>query len=155
MTLRIVPRGSDLAPLAAIHAHCFPDAWTEKALADLLALPGTFAFAVDEGFVMARAAAGEAEILTLAVTPEARRAGTGAALVRAAAEHAGDLGAHTLFLEVAADNLAARELYRKLGFVEAGLRRGYYAAGREKPQDALILRSDLPLSPLGKSPSPL
>ena len=155
MSAGLVHRGTDLAPLAAIHAQCFPDPWNERSLDALLAAPGTFLFADGDGFVMARAAAGEAEILTLAVSPQARRFGTGTALVSAAADHARRLGARTMFLEVAADNLAARTLYRKLGFVEAGLRKGYYSAGREKPQDALILRSDLPLSPLGKNPSPL
>lgn len=45
-----------------------------------------------------------------------------------------------MFLEVAADNDAARALYAKLGFVEAGRRHGYYGDGA----DALVLRHSLP-----------
>ncbi|MEI9995965.1 MAG: GNAT family N-acetyltransferase [Rhizomicrobium sp.] len=143
--------GLDPAPLAAIHAACFPDSWDAGALAELLAMPGAFVFAGDDGFILARAAGGEAEVLTLAVSPQARRFGTGTALVAAAASHAHRLGAQSLFLEVAAGNLPARTLYRRLGFVEAGQRKGYYTAGRTAPEDALVLRSDLPLSPLGKN----
>ncbi len=153
MTVCLLPPHSDLAPLAAIHAACFPDAWSAQALADLLATPGTFAIASADGFVLARAAAGEAEILTLAVSPNARRRGTGVALVRAAANEAQRLGAEVLFLEVASGNAAARALYRHLGFTEAGLRKGYYASPGRAPEDALVLRANLPLVPLGKSPA--
>ena len=153
MSVALHPRGLDLGPLAAIHAECFADAWSEKALDDLLATPGSFILSGDGGFILARAAGGEAEILTLAVSPRARRFGMGSALVRAAADHAFHLGAQALFLEVAAGNLPARALYRRLGFAEAGLRKGYYVKSGAKPEDALVLRSDLPLSPLGKSPA--
>jgi len=152
MSVALHHRGLDLGPLAAIHAECFPDPWSTRAIDGLLAMPGTFAFAGDDGFVLTRAAGGEAEILTLAVSPRSRRFGTGTRLILAAADHAFRLGAQALFLEVAAGNLAARTLYRRLGFTEAGLRKGYYAQGRETPEDALVLRSNLPLSPLGKSP---
>jgi [ribosomal protein S18]-alanine N-acetyltransferase len=151
MTIAPVPRGTDLAPYARLLAQCFPDPWSAQGLADLLATPGTFLFDRDGGFILARAAAGEAEILILAVSPEARQQGAGTALVETAAAHAFGMGARVMFLEVAADNLAAQALYRRLGFVEAGRRKGYYEAGRERPEDALILRSILPLSPLGKT----
>lgn len=151
MSAAFFASGLDTAPLAAIHARCFPDPWSAKAIDDLLATPGCFAFASPEGFVLAREAAGEAEILTLAVLPEARRGGAGTTLVREAASHAHKRGAEVLFLEVAAENLAARTLYKRLGFAETARRRGYYTAGREAPEDALVLRADLPLSPLGKT----
>jgi ribosomal-protein-alanine N-acetyltransferase len=149
----LLSTGPDTASLAAIHAECFPDPWDSRAIAELLATPGAFAFAAPDGFIIVRLAAGEAEILTLAVSPQARRFGTGTALVIAAATHAHKIGAQTLFLEVAAGNLPARTLYRRLGFVEVGLRKGYYTAGRVRPEDALILRSNLPLSALGKTPA--
>ncbi len=152
MSVALHPRGQDLEPLAAIHAECFPDPWSTQDLAELLAAPGTFAFAGDDGFILARTGGGEAEILTLAVSPRARRAGTASRLVQAAAEQAARLGAQILFLEVAAGNAPARALYQRLGFAQVGLRKGYYAEGREKPEDALVLRGNLPLSPLGKSP---
>ncbi|HWD26795.1 MAG TPA: GNAT family N-acetyltransferase [Rhizomicrobium sp.] len=138
---------SDLAALAAIHAACFPDPWDAKALADLLATPGTVLVARAGGFILARAAAGEAEILTLAVAPDARRHGVATSLVREAASHTQQQGAEALFLEVACGNDAARALYAGLGFVEAGRRKAYYTAGRAVPEDALVLRANLPLPP--------
>jgi len=89
--------------------------------------------------ILARVAADEAEILTLAVTPAARRRGLGTALLRAAMHRARDLGATAMFLEVAVTNQPARALYASLGFSEAGSRRHYYSDGT----DALILRSTL------------
>ena len=143
---------SDLGVLAQIHGQAFAEPWNAQALHDLLETPGSFAFHLEGGFIMVRAAAGEAEILTLAVGPSRRRQGVASALVRAAAEHAGQLGAGRLFLEVAVGNAAARALYTGLGFSEAGRRKGYYVLGQGKFDDALILRSNLPLSPLGDLP---
>jgi len=148
----LVLNDGDLTELAAIHAAAFSDPWTARAIGELLASPGTFAFHAEGGFVLARIAGGEAEILTLAVRPDWRRHGTGGALVRAAAEQAVALGGRRIFLEVAVSNHAARALYTALGFGEVGRRKGYYALGAQKREDALILRSNLPLSPLGKSP---
>ena len=153
MTVRLLSEDAEFGRLASLHAASFADAWTEQAIADLLKMPGAFAFAGDTGFILARAAAGEAEILTLAVAPDTRRQGLATALVLAAASHAHLLGAQSFFLEVAVGNDAARALYTRLGFVEAGRRKGYYAAAGRKPEDALVLRSNLPLSPLGKSPA--
>ena len=125
--------------LAALHATSFPDPWDAAAIAALLATPGTFAFVHVDGFVLARAAGGEAEILTLAVAPTARGKGLGRGLLQAAIKQARSLGAEILFLEVGADNPAALALYARLGFVKAGMRRGYYQG-----RDALVLRLPLP-----------
>jgi len=134
------PDQDDLAALAALHRLCFPDPWNAQALANLLAGPGTFAFHLQQGFIVARVAAGEAEILTLAVHPEARGRGLGRALLVAAASHAETQGAGEMFLEVAADNPPALALYAGQGFVRVGGRKGYYGG-----RDAFILRRPLPL----------
>jgi len=68
---------ADTAPLAALHAACFQDAWDAASLRTTLAAPGAFAFHDRDGFVVARVAGDEAEILTLAVTPGARGKGLG------------------------------------------------------------------------------
>jgi [ribosomal protein S18]-alanine N-acetyltransferase len=145
-------KDGDLSVLAEIHAAAFAESWTARALAELLASPGTFAFHTEDSFILARVAASEAEILTLAVRPDRRRHGSGAALVCAAADEAMVRGAGHIFLEVALGNTAARALYTGLGFVIVGQRKGYYASGPDKREDALILRSNLPLPPLGKRP---
>ena len=117
---------ADAAPLAALHAVCFARAWDAATLSDMLAAPGAFAFALDDGFVLARAAADEAEILTLAVRPESRGKGLGRALLQAAINKARTLGAGVMFLEVGADNAARAGALRRLGFRQAAQRKGYY-----------------------------
>jgi ribosomal-protein-alanine N-acetyltransferase len=134
------PRRDDIALLAVLHAASFPDAWSVVFIRDLLDSPGTFAFVANSGFILARAAGGEAEILTLAVAPEQRRHGTGRALVREAASHAQSLGATILFLEVATDNEPALKLYVGAGFKPVGLRKAYYQC-----KDAQVLKAPLPL----------
>ncbi len=62
----------------------------------------------------------EAEVLNLAVAPSARRRGVALALIRA-------LPLTNIFLEVRESNRAARALYQKAGFTEAGIRFGYYS----------------------------
>jgi len=130
----------DTAPLAALHAACFDEAWDAAAIKDLLVASGAFAFHTDDGFVLARLAGGEAEILTLAVAPHARGQGLGRALLNAAIARAVDQGADVLFLEVGADNPHALALYAGLGFTKVGMRKGYYSG-----RDALVLRLPLPV----------
>ncbi len=101
-----------------------------------LGLPGVFGLVDGRGgFVLARVAADEAEILTLAVAPAMRRHGLGRELMQAAMAAAAGRGAASVALEVAERNAAARSLYAGLGFAGVGRRRGYYGAGG----DALIL----------------
>jgi tRNA threonylcarbamoyl adenosine modification protein YeaZ len=98
--------------------------------------------AQSKGFILCRSIAGEAEILTIAVDPVARRRGWGAALVEMAAGIATETRAEALFLEVAADNLAAIALYQSTGFSKVGLRKGYYPHP-DGAKDALVMRRAL------------
>ncbi|MEM1342501.1 MAG: GNAT family N-acetyltransferase, partial [Pseudomonadota bacterium] len=81
---------------------------------------------------------GEAEILTLAVQPEARRQGLGRLLVQELIAQA--TGAERVFLEVAESNQAARALYAACGFEEIGRRPGYYAYSDGGAEDALVMQ---------------
>ena len=137
---------ADTAPLATLHAACFSDAWDAMAIAGLLAGPGAFAIHCQDGFVLARIAGGEAEILTLAVAPHARGKGLGRALLQAAIARAEEQGAHAMFLEVGSDNPHALALYAGLGFTKVGMRKGYYSSvsGGSGDGDALVLRLSLP-----------
>ncbi len=78
-------------------------------------------------------------MLTLAVAPAVRRQGVAGALLAGAMAAAHEQAARTMVLEVAIGNTAARTLYERAGFVEAGRRPRYYADGG----DALILRARL------------
>lgn len=123
-----------LAVAAEIHRRCFAEHWNIQALAELLAMPGAFGFlATDDppaGLVLARIAADEAEILTIAVLPEARGHGLGGHLLELAAATAAQGGAARLFLEVEADNVAALALYKRHEFEVAGRRAHYYGQNR-------------------------
>jgi ribosomal-protein-alanine N-acetyltransferase len=132
--------------LAGIHAAAFPAPWDATALAGLLTQAGVFAVEQPDGFILLRTVADEAEILTLAVRPGARRRGLGARLVREGGTAAAARGAARLFLEVADDNTAALALYARAGFAGTGRRPGYYARPDGGRQDALILALNLPVT---------
>lgn len=128
--------------LATLHARAFsmPRPWSEAEFAALLSDPLVFLLVEgDAGFLLGRAVAGEAELLTLAVAPEARRLGLGRKLVGRFIYQARLRGADSAFLEVAEDNIAARALYRVSGFADAGRRRGYYQTSDGRAVDALVL----------------
>lgn len=142
MTIRFAT-AADAGLLADIHRAAFDTPWREEDIAALMQGPGGFALVAEsQGFILCRAIAGEAEILTLAVDPTARRNGLGRALVEAAAGVAIEQGADLFFLEVAEDNAPAIGLYQAAGFASAGRRPGYY----QRPggaSDALIMRRTL------------
>lgn len=131
--------------MAALHRLCFvtPKPWAAAEFAGLLADPLVFALTEAEGLLVGRAVAGEAELLTIAVAPQARCRGLGAKLVTRFLYQARLRGAEEAFLEVAAGNTAALALYRTHGFADAGLRRGYYRHPDGRAEDALILRRAL------------
>lgn len=138
----IAAEAGDAPALAALHAAAFPpgEAWDAAAIRALLDLPGSFGLLrPGAGFVLARVAADEAEILTLAVAADARRQGLGGALLAGAMAAAAARGAVAMFLEVSEHNAAARALYAAAGFAEAGRRRRYYPDG----SDALVLKRGL------------
>lgn len=134
---------ADLSAVAEIERRVFSDPWPESGFRALLGPLGLVAVTPAgevAGYVFARQALDEAEILNVAVRPERRRAGIGRSLVEAilAALSAG--GARRVYLEVRESNLAAQAFYGRLGFGQVGRRRGYYARPRE---DALILASEI------------
>lgn len=140
---------ADAAALAALHGRCFPDEpWDGAAFAGLLATPGTRALGLAAGnggltgLVLLRTAAGESEILSIGVAPDAQGRGLGGGLLAAAIVAARADGATALFLEAAADNGAALALYRRFGLIEVGRRRGYYRRG-DRRIDALVMTRGL------------
>lgn len=152
-------RAGDLGALVDLEARAFPDPWSPAMLAgelgnahafQLLAFPPRApgaAEAVEEtapvGYAAFRAVGGEAELLRLAVVPEARRHGVGRALLEHGLARLAAEGVAACFLEVRETNLPAIRLYEGLGFAAAGRRRGYYPDGT----DARIYRLELPAPP--------
>jgi ribosomal-protein-alanine N-acetyltransferase len=134
---------ADAAVLAEMHKTAFEAPWGEGEIGALLDGPGGFALIAEDdgprGFILCRAIGGEAEVLTLAVDPRARRRGLGRALVQEGVNVARARGAEAFFLEVAEDNKAAIALYQALRFTWQGRRPKYYQGAT----DALIMRRRL------------
>lgn len=87
------------------------------------------------GFIMGRQAAGEAEILNLAVIPAKRRKGRAGALLKAAMAEFRARPVSRVFLEVRESNEGGMAFYEKHGFSKTGRRAGYY----HNPEEAAIV----------------
>jgi ribosomal-protein-alanine N-acetyltransferase len=118
--------------------------WTEQQYQNIFGNhgPRRLAFVGDDGgaliaFLIVRIVEAEWEIENLGVIEHARRHGTGTALMRGLLDLASRERASAVFLEVRASNVAARGLYRKVGFTEEGRRQEYY---REPSEDAISYR---------------
>jgi len=90
------------------------------------------------GFLIARHAADEGEILNVGVAPRHRRRGIALALVTEGLARLAHLGARTVFLEVRESNQGALALYRRFGFIEVARRAKYY---RRPVEDGVVLRA--------------
>lgn len=146
--MKLLPALPDHAPaLASAHAQAFDRPWDETDFREILAQPGVAGFLAEAGdaagVALVRIVGEEAEILTVGVAPWARRRGVARALMAAALGAARGGGAREIFLEVDVGNLSAIGLYADLGFVRAGVRRGYYDRGADGRADALVMRLDL------------
>lgn len=143
-------RITDADDLAALHAHAFRHGWPATEMEALIADPTVTTVVARQGrtqytrrpvgFVMARAAADEAEILTVVVAPKRRGRGIGRQMMDETIRRLYFLRVGALFLEVDESNEPAIGLYRRLGFREVGRRANYYAGGTA---NALVMRADL------------
>ena len=148
--VRLAPR--DAATLERLHREDFSRPWSAAEFEALLLQPAVFGFLCVEtgkprsgavGFVLARLAAGEAEILTIAVSRACRRLGLGRRLMDAVLRELHSQRAEALFLEVDETNAPAIALYRRLGFAEVARREGYYSGAGGAKSGALVMRRDL------------
>ena len=143
----VAARPGDLAGMCALDAACFAPAWSRDAWRAELAgehriwrivrAPAGASDAVG-GLLAAGGlwlAPESAHVLRLAVAPAWRGRGLGGAVVGALVAAAAEAGQDALTLEVRAANRTALSLYRRHGFVEAGVRPRYYPDG----EDAVIL----------------
>lgn len=160
---------ADLADVLALEHELFPDdPWTAKMFAEEIAQPKGRLYLVAEaeagagggaggGRVSARGAAGGqvmagyagmmfapggvgADVLTIAVRPSHWGMGIGSRLLATLIQAARERGCAEVFLEVRADNPRAHGLYRRRGFEDIGVRRGYY---QPSGTDAIVMRKDL------------
>ena len=143
---------ADLPRLAELEEAAFADPWSPEMLATELRHPTSVLLVASSaggtgggeggalsGYACFRLGAGEAELLRVAVAPEARGRGIARQLIAAGFERLRAAGIASCFLEVRPGNASALAVYRALGFEPRGRRRAYYRDG----SDALVLRRDL------------
>jgi ribosomal-protein-alanine N-acetyltransferase len=143
-SLKIAPmRRRHLRSVLRIEAEVYPRPWTLGLYLGELALPEErriYIVARSGGHVVGHAglmfAADDGHVTTVAVDPPWQRRGVAARLLLVLFREARVRGATDLTLEVRANNGPAQALYRRFGFAEAGIRRGYYA---ESGEDAVIM----------------
>jgi [ribosomal protein S18]-alanine N-acetyltransferase len=138
----------DSRAMAALHGASFHRGWSDAEFERLLLDRNVV---IDRavighrliGFIVSRIAGDEAEILSIAVAAVWRGKGVARQLLDLNLRRLAGLGTRTVFLEVGADNVAARRLYRRAGFDEVGRRAGYYCDPAGNTSTALLLRRDL------------
>jgi ribosomal-protein-alanine N-acetyltransferase len=119
--------------------------WPAESYATLAASPSGILLVCEVGtqvigFLAARQAADEAEILNIAIHEDFRRQGAASALVIAALEGFQRSDVVRIFLELRASNIAAHALYERHGFIYSGTRKAYY---RDPPEDAVCMMKEL------------
>ncbi|HEV3394902.1 MAG TPA: GNAT family N-acetyltransferase [Xanthobacteraceae bacterium] len=138
----------DAAAFAALHGASFRRGWSEDEFERLLLDRGVLAHRATlglrpVGFIISRIAAGEAEILSVAVARAQQGRGLARRLLDLHMRRLAGLGVRTVFLEVDDDNIPARRLYARSAFREVGRRDGYYPRSGGAAGAALVLRRDL------------
>jgi len=144
------PIGPSAAPdCARLHAASFAHPWSAAEFETLLSARsaiGDGALARGGrllGFALSRHAAGEAEVLSIAVAKPERGKGVGRALMNRHLARLAAAGVASVFLEVAPGNAAAIALYEHLGFQSVGERKNYYRRPGGTNTAALTLRCEL------------
>lgn len=138
----------DLDAVVAVETRSYSHPWSRGNFTDSLAAGYLAEVLVDGsgelvGYLVAMTGVGELHLLNITVAPDWQGQGHGQALMAALQQHARHQGLATLWLEVRQSNQRARALYRRLGFEEVGLRRGYYPAAVRR-EDAVVMSLGLP-----------
>ena len=132
----------------------FREAWTRRQVEDSLLTPSTYMLLANEdggpcsggefavGFVLARQAADEIELLLIAIRPDFRGRGLGRKLLERFIASAAERDAAKVFLEMRANN-PAEKFYRNAGFEQIGIRHEYYRTVLGTPIDALTFAKTL------------
>jgi [ribosomal protein S18]-alanine N-acetyltransferase len=131
----------DAAALSALHAASFRRGWSEDEIERLLLDRQVIAHRAMQGgklagFILSRTAAGEAEILSVAVGSRWQGRGLGRKLLDLHLRRLAGLLVGTVFLEVEEGNRPALRLYAAAGFRQVGRRPGYYP--RDEPPSCSV-----------------
>lgn len=135
----------DSAAVAEMEQQIFSDPWSEKSVMETVQQKQSVCFAAEKaghilGYLLVYHAADEAEIARIAVQKEARRQGAAGKLMQALEHYCEEHKMKKLLLDVRESNEAARSFYTKNGFVEDGIRQGFYTNPSE---DAVLMSRQL------------
>ena len=136
---------SDADDIEALELICFADPWSKDSLLYELGENPMATYVVAEmdghvvGYVGVWSIVDEGHITNVAVSPNYRRKNVGSLLIYHMLKATMQAGLVRHTLEVRAGNAAAQALYRKFGFEEAGVRKGYY---QDNGEDAIIMWRD-------------
>ena len=137
----------DLDAVVAVEAGSYGFPWSRGNFVDSLAAGHVAELLLEAGAVIgyfvAMPGVDEMHLLNVTIAPAWQGRGHGSALLDALAANARERALARVLLEVRAGNARARALYARRGYVEIGLRRGYYPAAQGR-EDAVVMRLDLP-----------
>jgi ribosomal-protein-alanine N-acetyltransferase len=138
-------RPADLDEVDVIEQHSFKNPWPARVFLEELerAWARVDVARVDGrvvGFCNYWLVKDEVHLLAIATHPDRRRGGVGARLLQHLVDKARATACILVTLEVRRSNRPALALYERFGFVQVGLRRGYYA---EDGEDALVMTLEL------------
>ena len=140
----------DIDAIADLEEICFTTPWSRESIAHEMTKNkmATYIVAEIEGKVVGYGGMwqilDEGHITNIAVTPQERGKHIGSTILGVMIEYHEARGVKRFTLEVRSGNEPAKALYRKFGFKEEGLRKGYY---KDNGEDAIIMWRD-PSEPL-------
>ncbi len=137
--IELVPLTEEhLGALSVLETLCFSEPWSEEALRILTKENAFGVVALSDGQVVAYGGMtyvlDEGSVTNIAVHPDRRRQGYGRAVLRRMLLEAEQRALSFVFLEARESNLAARALYKAVGFEECGVRKNFY----RKPTESAV-----------------
>jgi ribosomal-protein-alanine N-acetyltransferase len=147
--IHFVPLGlADVDTLLAIESSAYEFPWSRGNFIDSLNAGYLGRKRIDAsgawlGYFIAMPGVQELHLLNLTVTPQHQHRGHARAMLDRLVNEGSALGAQRVWLEVRVSNERAQEIYRRYGFREVGLRRGYYPAGALARENALVMSLEL------------
>lgn len=138
---------NDLSTIMSIERDAFILPWSAAMMRDSLLAAHTNVYGLFSeegdmiGFVVFSIVLDEAELLSMAISPEYQNQGYGRILLEYVIKHVKKKRADSIFLEVRRSNTRALSLYQKEGFHIIGERKQYYPSeqGADKREDAVLL----------------
>jgi ribosomal-protein-alanine N-acetyltransferase len=139
---------ADVETLLAIESSAYEFPWSRGNFVDSLNAGYLARKRVDAtgawlGYFIAMPGVQELHLLNLTVAPQHQRRGHARAMLDRLVNEGSALGAQRIWLEVRVSNERAQQVYRRYGFRDIGVRRGYYPAGPLARENAIVMSLDL------------